>query len=90
MGAVEGAATGDAYRRADPGSVVLQAGRPLLVVARHVEQVTAGNVVVAWKDTREARRAVADYGLAIRLTECQQFDTNLGGNYRWCPLARTP
>jgi nucleotide-binding universal stress UspA family protein len=60
MGAVEGAATGDAYRRADPGSIALQAGRPLLVVARDAEHVPAKNVVVAWKDTREARRAVAD------------------------------
>ena len=60
MGATEGAATGDAYRRAEPGSVVLQAGRPLLVVARDTEQVPAKNVVVAWKDTRESRRAVAD------------------------------
>ncbi len=60
MGAVEGAETGDAYRKADPGSVVLQAGRPLLVVARDSEQVPRKNVVVAWKDTREARRAVAD------------------------------
>jgi len=60
MGAVEGAATGDAYRQADPGSVALQAGRPLLVVARDTEQVRARNVVVTWKDTREARRALAD------------------------------
>lgn len=60
MGAYEGAATGDAYRRADPGSVALQAGRPLLVVARNAEQIRAENIVVAWKDTREARRAVAD------------------------------
>jgi nucleotide-binding universal stress UspA family protein len=60
MGAIEGAATGDAYRRADPGSVALQAGRPLLVVARDTKQVLAKKVVVAWKDTREARRAVAD------------------------------
>jgi nucleotide-binding universal stress UspA family protein len=60
MGAVEGAATGDAYRRADPGSIALQAGRPLLVVACGAEQVPMNNVAVAWKDTREARRAVAD------------------------------
>lgn len=60
MGAAEGAATGDAYRRADPGTIALQAGRPLLVVARGAEQVPLKNVVVAWKDAREARRAVAD------------------------------
>jgi nucleotide-binding universal stress UspA family protein len=60
MAASEGASTGDAYRAADPASVVLRAGRPLLVVASKAEQVPARKVVVAWKDTREARRAVAD------------------------------
>lgn len=59
-GASKGASTGDAYRAADPGSVVLQAGRPLLVAASGVERVSASKVVIAWKDTREARRAVAD------------------------------
>ena len=33
-----------------------------------------------------ARDALADYGLAIRWTECQQFDTNIVGTYQWCPL----
>lgn len=60
MAASEGAATGNTYRVADPASVVLRAGRPLLVVSSKAEQVRAGNIVVAWKDTREARRAVAD------------------------------
>ena len=46
MGAAEGAATGDAYRQADPGSVALQAGRPLLVVARDTEQVQIGRAHV--------------------------------------------
>lgn len=40
-------------------------------------------------DMARARAATADYQLAIRATECQQFDTNLGGTYQWCPLART-
>lgn len=58
--APKGASTGDAYRTVDPGSVVLQAGRPLLVAASGAEHVLARKVVIAWKDTREARRAVAD------------------------------
>ena len=41
------------------------------------------------QDMARARKAVADYGLAIRLTQCQQFDTNLGGDYRWCPVTKT-
>lgn len=59
MAAREGP-TGNTCRVADPASVVLRAGRPLLVVKRQAEQVLAKKVVVAWKDTREARRAVAD------------------------------
>ena len=57
MAAPEGAASGDAYRTADPAGVVLRAGRPLLVVG---DTAPPGRVVVAWKDSREARRAVAD------------------------------
>ncbi|WP_313196434.1 universal stress protein [Shinella zoogloeoides] len=55
-----GATTGDRARAADPGSVVLQAGRPLLVVGASAEQRVGRKVVVAWKDTKEARRAVFD------------------------------
>ena len=39
-------------------------------------------------DMARARGALADYRLAIRWPECQQFDTNLIGTYQWCPLAR--
>ena len=60
MSAPRGASTGNAYRAADPGSVVLQAGRPILVAGESAGQALAKTVVIAWKDTREARRAVAD------------------------------
>ena len=39
-------------------------------------------------DMGRARDALADYRLAIRWPECQQFDTNLIGAYQWCPLSR--
>jgi len=39
-------------------------------------------------DMSRARDALADYHLAIRWPECQQFDTNLIGTYQWCPLAK--
>jgi nucleotide-binding universal stress UspA family protein len=58
--ASQGASTGDSYRAVDPGSLVLRAGRPLLITAGGAEQAPTGRIVVAWKDTREARRAVAD------------------------------
>lgn len=40
--------------------LVLKAGRPVLVVGAKVDKLDLRNVVVAWKDTREARRAVED------------------------------
>ncbi|MGX7876748.1 universal stress protein [Mesorhizobium sp. ORM6] len=58
--ASEGASTGDSYRKVDPGSLVLRAGRPVLVAAHGATDLPAHRIVVAWKDTREARRAVAD------------------------------
>lgn len=39
-------------------------------------------------DMVRAHDALADYRLAIRWPECQQFDTNLIGTYQWCPLAK--
>ncbi|MCH4559144.1 universal stress protein [Mesorhizobium jarvisii] len=59
-GASQGASTGDPYRSVDPGSLALHAGRPLLIAAGGAQNMPAGRIVVAWKDTREARRAVAD------------------------------
>ena len=58
--ASQGASTGDSYRAVDPGSLVLRAGRPVLVAAQGAMDLPARRIVVSWKDTREARRAVAD------------------------------
>ncbi|MGX7871989.1 universal stress protein [Mesorhizobium sp. ORM6] len=60
IAASQGASTGDSYRAVDPGSLALRAGRPLLIASSSAERTPAGRIVVAWKDTREARRAVAD------------------------------
>jgi nucleotide-binding universal stress UspA family protein len=54
----------DGYRWCDPAELVLQAGRPVLVVPPGGGRLEARRIVVGWKDTREARRAVAD-GLPI-------------------------
>ena len=43
---------------ADPGVILLRAGRPVLVVPDTVAPLQLRRVVVAWKDTRECRRAV--------------------------------
>jgi nucleotide-binding universal stress UspA family protein len=44
----------------DPSDLVMQAGRPLIVVPPSVEWLDLRSVLVAWKDVREARRAVFD------------------------------
>ncbi len=42
------------------GPLVLTAGRPVLIIPREHRRLNLDKVVVAWKDTREARRAVMD------------------------------
>jgi nucleotide-binding universal stress UspA family protein len=44
----------------DPSDLLMQAGRPLIVVPSAVEWLDLRSVLVAWKDVREARRAVFD------------------------------
>lgn len=51
---------GDPRLGVSPGDVVMGCGRPVLVVPPETEELSAKVVVVAWKDTREARRAVSD------------------------------
>ena len=51
-------------RHSDPGEVVLRAGRPVLVVPPGLSRFDAAHIVIAWKDSREAGRAVAD-GLSL-------------------------
>jgi len=53
-------ARGTDYKVAIPGVLILQAGRPVLVAPPDTAHLKLASVVVAWKDTREARRAVAD------------------------------
>jgi nucleotide-binding universal stress UspA family protein len=49
----------DAYHAFDPGMVLLNAGRPVLVVPDGFAEGCPGRrALVAWKDTREARHAV--------------------------------
>lgn len=47
-------------RAADPADVVMSSGRPVLMVPEGATHLHAMSVVVAWKDTRECRRALAD------------------------------
>jgi nucleotide-binding universal stress UspA family protein len=51
---------GNVHDLVDPGAILLRAGRPVFVVPDTVAPLQFGRVVVAWKDTRECRRAVRD------------------------------
>ena len=51
---------GDVYHTYDPGTIIVSAGRPVLVIPEGVSRVDAQRILIAWKDTREARRAVSD------------------------------
>ena len=50
----------DALAQASPKDLVMQAGRPLFIVPDTVNWLDLRSVLVAWKDTTEARRAIAD------------------------------
>lgn len=60
LGTTGPASRRDVHRSVDRGSLVLSAGRPVFVPAADLSPVQAERIVVAWKDTREARRAVSD------------------------------
>jgi nucleotide-binding universal stress UspA family protein len=44
----------------DAGDVVMRAGRPVVVVPAEQDQLKAEKILVAWKNRREARRALSD------------------------------
>ena len=50
----------DPFVQVSPSDLVMQAGRPLLVVPDACNWLDLRSVLIAWKDTAEARRAVAD------------------------------
>jgi nucleotide-binding universal stress UspA family protein len=50
----------DPLTELDPGELIMQAGRPILIVPPEANRLVAKHIVVAWKDTRESRRAVLD------------------------------
>lgn len=50
----------DVFHTSDVGSILLAAGRPVLVVPDGLTKLSGQRIMVAWKETREARRAVRD------------------------------
>jgi nucleotide-binding universal stress UspA family protein len=61
--------TGDRYHWCDAGEVVLTAGRPVLVAPASDAELRARAALVAWKDTRESRRVLADAIPLLQLAE---------------------
>ena len=68
---ITGLATSEsaATRRVDIGDLVLQAGRPLLIVPSAATPPKLQRVLVAWKDTRETRRSVFDALPLLKLAD---------------------
>lgn len=58
-----------------PGPLLMEAGRPVLVVPPDVRHVSAARVVVAWKDGPAARRAVAAALPFLRDAACVHVTT---------------
>jgi nucleotide-binding universal stress UspA family protein len=50
----------DASRRVNTGDLIMQVGRPVLIVPAAADKVKLERLVIAWKDTRESRRAAFD------------------------------
>jgi len=62
-------------RHVNAGDLVMQVGRPVLVVPAAVKQLGLKHTFVAWKDTREARRAIVD---ALPLLKASERVTVVG------------
>jgi len=50
----------DSRRFAEPTPVIMESGAPVLLCPPGLESLSFGTVLVAWKDTRESRRAIAE------------------------------
>lgn len=48
------------HTQAGAGDILMNSGRPVLVAPQGLDKINADSVVVAWKDSREARRALVD------------------------------
>lgn len=50
----------DGYRWCDPAETAIKSGRPVLIMPRKGGALQINRILVAWKNTREARRAIGD------------------------------
>jgi nucleotide-binding universal stress UspA family protein len=79
----------DPFALASPKDLVMQAGRPLFIVPDSVKWLDLRSVLVAWKDTAEARRAIADSLPMLRKAkEVTVVEIAEGGGSRSTALSR--
>jgi nucleotide-binding universal stress UspA family protein len=78
---ITGIAASDFYEgpyAVNSSEIIMQAGRPVLVIPEEARPVGFENILVAWKDTREARRSVVDalplFKLATQVTVVEICD----------------
>jgi nucleotide-binding universal stress UspA family protein len=50
----------DSYRHASAAELVITSGRPVLITPSKGKEFVGARAILAWKDTREARRAMTD------------------------------
>lgn len=55
-----GGPTRSPNRSIDTGELLVKAGRPVIIAGVGLSQIRADRIVVGWKDSREARRALVD------------------------------
>jgi hypothetical protein len=78
--------------RIDSWMIQPKDGSRLTAIARGRVAGFKGDLYAIFSDYEIARSAdaLADYGLAFELSQCGDIDTNLTGDYRFCPLTREP
>ncbi|GAA0543752.1 nucleotide-binding universal stress UspA family protein [Rhizomicrobium palustre] len=55
------------YRRANPGDLIMNLGRPELLLPRGLKSLDLSTVLVAWRDSRESRLAISSALPLLRL-----------------------
>ena len=76
---------GNSHRLINHGALILASGRPVLLASGAMKVAKGERIVVAWKDTREARRAVSDAmpflvrAQEVLVTTIDEHDSPSGG-----------
>ena len=80
----------DASRALNTGALVMQAGRPVLLVPPSATRLNPARIMIGWKDTRETRRAVMDaVPFLQRATEVWVVEIVAEGNMELQPRRHT-